>query len=112
MFNPENTRYLGRTLAKIAAVNVPLAKKIDENGGFLTSEEVDPLVLVDPSFTVLVRTGQGRFTCRADELKGKLAEIEAKYQEVERTKGSPAVMHGADYVRDVSLPVDDHQKAI
>lgn len=101
--------YVSRTLTKVESVNAELAARLDERGCFITATDVDELIVVDPALKVLVRTSQTRFLCRVDELKDKLAEIERRYEEIERTKGSPAVLCGADYVRDVSFPCDEYQ---
>lgn len=101
--------YLPRTLAIIAASNEELARKIDNQYGFLIETDIPGLIAVNPALSVLVRTGKDRFVCRVDEVSRRIAEIEENYRQIEATKGKPAVLHGADFVRDVSLPVDEHQ---
>lgn len=112
MFQPKCTRYLPKTLAKIAAVNEPLAVKLDGMGGFITSLDVDALIAVDPALSVLVRCNRERYICRVDELKAKLKTMEDAFLAVEKKQGRLAALQQCDYLRDVSLPVDTHQKAI
>lgn len=94
MFRSES---ISDQLLLISQVNKRLAKTLDEQMGFIRSCDVGPLKDFDPKFEVLVRCGNGRFLCSVDKLEETLNLID---QEVHPRY---------DYVRDVSIPVKNHQ---
>jgi hypothetical protein len=57
--------------------------------GFLTNENLDKLVELNRLNPVLVRCGNGRFTCAAQDVR--------HFTDIIKREGS-------DYVRDVSIP--------
>ncbi len=101
--------YITETLALIQRSNPELASLLDKQIGFVLIHQVEGLIAINPNLNVLVRTSQHRFLCPVSELTSRINAIEDNYNKIEIEKGKPAVLHGADYVRDVSLPVDDHQ---
>ena len=88
-------------IEKIQAVNSYVAGNIRARGGFILNIEVPELIKIDPFLSVLVRCGNGRFTCPVQELNHFIniitehAELKAKAANVE---------FAGDHVRDVSLP--------
>lgn len=69
-----------------------LLVRIVEQGGFLNEQDTRDLAQADRLRNVLVRCGNGRFVCAAQDVAHFIGAIEAS---------------GADYVRDVSLPSTD-----
>ncbi len=65
--------------------------------GFMREADVEELTKIARLHPVLVRCGNGRFTCPAQNVIHFIAAIEAG---------------GKDYVRDVSLPYDPAQASI
>lgn len=65
---------------------------VKQNHGFLSDSDIDIIAQHDRLRQVLVRCGNGRFTCAAQDVKHFIAIIERD---------------GQDYVRDVSLPATD-----
>ena len=82
--------YTKPVLEAIAAKNPELAVKIDNECSFVKAEDVAGIIAVDPSINVLVRCGNGRFTCTIFSLKWHLEAIR---------NGKSRF----DYVRDVSI---------
>lgn len=78
-----------RGIATIRAANQPLAKKLEDNGGFLMQQDVAELVQIDRLMLVLVRCGNGRFMCPVQDVN-HFCEIIGR--------------ENSDHVRDVSLP--------
>ena len=75
--------------------NVSLSRVLQvvkSNGGFLSETAIDIIAHHDRLRQVLVRCGNGRFTCAVQDVKHFMAIIERD---------------GQDYVRDVSLPTTD-----
>jgi len=70
----------------------PLLLKLCKQHGFLTNDELAELARLDRLRSVLVRCGNGRFTCAAQDVKHFIGMIGD-------SKG--------DYVRDVSLLAND-----
>lgn len=70
-------------------LNAPdLMKKIKNNGGFLSLEDVDRIAQLFRLTQLLVRCGNGRFTCAAQDVRW--------FCDIIRRDGQ-------DYVRDISL---------
>ena len=65
---------------------------VKANGGFLRDVDIDQLAQQDRLRQVLVRCGNGRFVCAAQDVKHFIGIIKRD---------------GQDYVRDVSLPTTD-----
>ena len=63
-------------------------KKINEQQGFLTEEDIGRVAMANPLQTVLVRCGGGRFTCAAQDV--------SHFVEIIQTEAR-------DYVRDVCI---------
>ena len=76
-------------VAKIARVNPTLAKKIDNQGTFLSNEDIKEVEKIDRMMLVLVRCGNGRFLCPVQNAIHFCNIIDKE---------------GTDYVRDVSFP--------
>lgn len=79
----------------------PLAKlliQIVANGGFLTVADVADLAKLDRLRMVLVRCGNGRFMCPAQDCDHFCTIIRRDFDEHR---------NDCDYVRDVSLPAAD-----
>lgn len=77
--------------AELKLKSPALYRKINNNGGFLSLEDVDQVVEVSRLAQLLVRCGNGRFTCAAQDVRW--------FCEIIRRDGK-------DYVRDVSLIAD------
>lgn len=88
---------------KIYTANPTLATTIAERGGFIKENEIDALIAVDRLMLVLVRCGNGRFLCPAQDVKHFIGIIEEHARLKQEKTGQP--MQG-DHVRDVSLPND------
>jgi len=71
--------------------NDVLSKVVNEQMGFLRSEDADVLVADMPDALVLIRTGANRYTCRMDQIEEVIEQIE----------------DNNDYVRDVCFPSDN-----
>ena len=69
-----------------------ILNKIKSQDGFLNDTDIDALKEHDRLRQVLVRCGNGRFTCAVQDVKHFCEIIDAS---------------AADYVRDVSLPTTD-----
>ncbi len=69
-----------------------LLAMLKSRGGFMTDVECGWLAHHDAGRMVLVRCNLGRFLCRADQVKGKVADVEKQRD---------------NWVRDVSLPSTD-----
>lgn len=67
-------------------------QKAKETGGFLTETDLKFIVEQDRLRLILVRCGNGRFLCPAQDVAHFIGIIERD---------------GQDYVRDVSLPTSD-----
>jgi hypothetical protein len=79
----------------------PLAKllmTITNSHGFLTAETLKQLAELDRLRMVLVRCGNGRFTCPAQDVTHLVSIIFRDFK---------AGSDGRDYVRDISLPSGD-----
>lgn len=87
--------------ALIVRVNPTLAKKIEGQGYFLSAEDCVELEKIDRLMQVLVRCGNGRFTCAVQNVKHFVHIINEHRKEVY----DDDIRKGGDYVRDVSLPV-------
>ena len=86
------------SIEKICKANKALASKIVANGYFFQSADLPALIEIDRLMPVLVRCGNGRFTCAAQDVTHFIAIIE------EHSNDSPGSVEN-DYVRDISLPV-------
>jgi hypothetical protein len=62
-------------LEAIAVKNPTLAAKLDDQYGFITAEDVQPLIDIDPSMNVMVRCYSDRFTCSIRSFNWHLAAI-------------------------------------
>lgn len=80
-----------KQLRHIAKTSPALAKKIDEQHGFLSEQDVQELCLIDRFWQILVRCGGGRVLTAAQNVQWFTHSITG----------------GGDYVRDYSLCVDD-----
>jgi hypothetical protein len=83
--------YIDKQLSKLSKRSPAFAKKIDKQMGCLTIADVQKLIEIDRLHQVLVRCGNGRFVCAAQDVEHFMKCVEK----------------GGDYVRDVSLVVDD-----
>ena len=88
---------INEQLLAISQVNKRLAKTLDEQMGFIQSCDVGPLKDFEPKFEVLVRCGNGRFLCPVNKLEEIINLIDQERHPL------------YDYVRDVSIPVKNHQ---
>ena len=77
-----------------------LARTIEARHYFITKEEVDALTTIDRLLPVLVRCGNGRFTCPIQDLNHFIGIIETHHFH-------GPVGPGSDYVRDVSIPAGE-----
>jgi hypothetical protein len=73
---------------------MPIANNIIDfvkstNGGFITDENLDDIILFNRLQPILVRCGNGRFTAPAQDIR-HFVDIITK--------------EGSDYIRDLSLP--------
>lgn len=84
-------KYIGRQLTKIAERNPTFADKLDKQHGCLSLSDLQKLIELDRLHQVLVRCGGGRFVCAAQDAEHFIGLIEK----------------GGEYVRDISLIVDD-----
>jgi hypothetical protein len=80
-----------------------LARTIEARHYFITKEEVDALTTIDRLLPVLVRCGNGRFTCPIQDLNHFIGIIEAHYNAATFVPGRSS----GDYVRDVSIPAGE-----
>jgi hypothetical protein len=98
MFNA-NTERLRLALPAVARFH-------DENGG-LTADHVAEIAQKMPHFLLLIRCGNGRFLTPAQNCKHFIDIIERDYKALEAKHGGvlAAAQAGADYVRDVSVPM-------
>jgi hypothetical protein len=78
-----------RDIAKIRRANPQLASTMEATGGFLNTHTLPQIIAVDRLMLVLVRCGNGRFLCPAQDVE-HFTNIITK--------------EGSDYVRDWSLP--------
>jgi len=78
---------------KIKKYDHHLASKIEEQHGFLTSGDIERLSDFLPDHMVLIRCGNGRFITRASSANHFVDVVRCSH----------------DYVRDVSLLVDDYK---
>ena len=78
-----------RDLPKVRDNDPTLAKKIVEQHGFLTMDDVKAIVSFNRLMLILVRCGNGRFLTPAQDVEWFCNIIEKE---------------GTDHVRDVSLP--------
>ena len=62
-------------LEAIAVTNETLAAKLDQQYGFITAEDVQPLIDINPAMTVLVRCYSDRFTCTIASFNWHLTAI-------------------------------------
>lgn len=81
-----------RQLAKIRVFDPALAKRIEGECGFMTSDDLAILVKHSPNHVVLVRCGGGRFMTPAKDVVHFVDIV---------------TQQGDDYVRDVSLLPDE-----
>ena len=88
-----NTKSPEQVCMAIRIHNKTLADKIEEQGYFITDEDLPKLVQYNRLVLLLVRCGNGRFLCSAQDVGHFIGMIE-------NAQG----LH-TDYVRDVSLPV-------
>jgi len=87
----KNCKCIGRQLNKIAEYSPSFAEKLDNQHGCLSLGDLQKLVELDRLHQVLVRCGGGRFVCAAQDAEHFISLVEK----------------GGDYVRDISLIVDD-----
>lgn len=76
-----------------------LARSIEARHYFIKKDEVAALIAIDRLLPVLVRCGNGRFTCPIQDLNHFIGIIEAHYNAATFIPGRS----GSDYVRDVSI---------
>ncbi len=74
--NTFNCKYTAPVLEAIARTNEALAMKLDEQWCFITAEDVQPLIDIDPAMEVMVRCYTGRFRCTIQSLNWHLKAIE------------------------------------
>ena len=70
-----NCTYIASKLEAIAVTNEALAAKLDEQYGFITAEDVQPLIDIDPAMNVLVRCYSDRFSCTIRSFNWHLTAI-------------------------------------
>jgi hypothetical protein len=78
-----------QALGRIREFSPRTAEAIFDRGGFLTAEDVKSIATGNRLMLLLVRCGNGRFLCAAQDVKHFVAIVTAE---------------GRDYVRDVSIP--------
>jgi hypothetical protein len=83
--------YIKKQLRRIAEKSPDLAKKIDEQYGFLSEKDVQRLSEIDQFWQVLVRCGGGRVLTAAQNVQWFTS----------------CITQSGDYVRDYGLCVDD-----
>jgi hypothetical protein len=80
-----------RFLSGFGIHNKTVADKIREQCGFVTDKELPAIIQYSRLQLLLVRCGNGRFLCPAQDVEHFCGIIEKE---------------GSDYVRDVSLPAE------
>lgn len=85
-------------MGEIRRTNPGLAEKIKLQGYFVTDEDLPELVKINRLLLLLIRCGNGRFLCPAQDVSHFVAVIEEHYNNLPNSRER-------DYVRDVSLPV-------
>lgn len=83
--------YIVNQLHKIAKRSPEFADKLDNQHGCLDISDLQKLIEIDRLHQVLVRCGGGRFVCAAQSVEYFASLVEK----------------GGDYIRDMSLVVDD-----
>lgn len=78
-----------------------LARTIEARHGFITKDEVQPLIDIDRFLPVLVRCGNGRFTTAVQSLEWFIGIIE-EHSRLKSNEGR------CDYIRDVCIPAESH----
>lgn len=99
-----STPRLEASMAKIRAKSMPLAARIIQQGYCLTPSDVKAVVEIDRMMMLLVRCNNSRFETPAQNVEWLTRILEEHYQYTEKAKGEPGMLHGADYVRDISIP--------
>ena len=94
-----------------------LRRVVTTNHGFLAPADVAELAKLDRLRMVLVRCGNGRFTCPAQDAQHFIDIICRDFRHAyDQAAAQPAhaesaniaaICNGADYIRDVSLPAQD-----
>jgi len=88
-------------IEKIRKVKPKLAKNIEDRGGFLLETEIPDLERIDRLMLILVRCGNGRFLCPAQNVAWFIGIIEEHAKFKKKETGEE---FAGEYVRDVSLP--------
>lgn len=86
------------SMKEIKKLNPVLAYKIQQQEYFLREDDIAPLVLSHRLMPVLVRCGNGRFTCPVQDLQHFISIIE-EHSKLSKDKSN------TDYVRDISIPI-------
>ena len=90
-----------RGINTIRSHNPSLADAITSQHGFITDQQLPELVNIDRLMLVLVRCGNGRFLCPAQDAKHFIGIIE-EHAQLQKDKTGNAL--AGDHIRDVSLP--------
>lgn len=88
-------------IENIRAVDPAIAKRIADEGGFLTKADIELLAKKLPHLLVLVRCNNGRFSTPMQNVLHFCDIIESHYQ-MKKASGQEPLMC-SDYVRDISL---------
>ncbi len=90
-----------KSVQKVARVNPALAEKIVSQHTFLDENDIKEVQKIDRSMLVLVRCGNGRFLCPAQDVNHFISIIEEHAKLKEKETGQP---FQGDHIRDVSFP--------
>ena len=90
-------------MKEIRDFDVALYEKVKGQHSFLHAEDIRVIRDIVPKASVLVRCGQGRFTCTIDNVEHFIGIIERHGDMVRSLTGVVVCTAGVDYVRDVSL---------
>jgi len=93
--------HLNKSVQKVAAVNKPLADKIVAQATFLDENDIKEVQKIDRMMLLLVRCGNGRFLCPAQDVNHFISIIEEHAALKETATGQP---FQGDHIRDVSFP--------
>jgi hypothetical protein len=96
---------LSPKLNRINRTNPDLANRIDGQMGFLIKEDLPKLIAFNRFEPVLIRCGNGRFTCPAQDVTHFMNCLEFGIKMAKQVYGDE-FNESTDYVRDVQLPVN------
>jgi hypothetical protein len=90
-------------IEKIRRANPQLAAQISDRGNFLLDTMIPDLIKIDRLMMVLVRCGNGRFMCPVQDVQHFIKIIEEHNGMA--ASGLVTAHEQPDYIRDISLPV-------